>query len=184
MSDDHTEPSGTLPAIGPAPPSFLNHNEGQKWAGGLRQDVARDRRAAPICAISRAGPSRSSFCVWARRSRVVRRSSRDFASSRVRASTLSNKRAFWIATTDWAAKEPMAAKRSEGRVGRRQPLAQRRPSIEQRVIPSSEQQRLCWSPLRPSRSRTRDGRTTLVPASSAPWFSKRRFGSTVPVSLR
>src|ERR1700720_4096280 len=27
----------------------------------------------------------------------------------------------------------------------RQPLAQRRPSIEQRVIPSGYQQRLCWS---------------------------------------
>ena len=34
----------------------------------------------------------------------MRKSSSDFASSRVRASTLSNRRAFWIATTDWSAK--------------------------------------------------------------------------------
>ena len=49
-------------------------------------------------------PSEASFSVWTRRSCAVRKSSSDFASSRVRASTLSNKRAFWIATTDWAAK--------------------------------------------------------------------------------
>jgi hypothetical protein len=54
MSDNHTEPSGTLPAIGPAPASFLNHNGGEKWAGGVRQDVARDRKAAQICRLERA----------------------------------------------------------------------------------------------------------------------------------
>ena len=41
MSDDHSEPSGTLPATGPAPASFLNYNGGEKWAGGLRQLYAR-----------------------------------------------------------------------------------------------------------------------------------------------
>src|SRR5262249_45000973 len=48
--------------------------------------------------------SEASFCVWTKRSCVVRRSSSDFASSRVRVSTFSYSRAFWIATTDWSAK--------------------------------------------------------------------------------
>ena len=49
-------------------------------------------------------PSEASFCVCTRRSCVVRKSSNDFASSRVRASTLSNKRTFSIAIAAWSAK--------------------------------------------------------------------------------
>jgi hypothetical protein len=67
MSDDHTEPSGTLPATGPLPASFLNYNGGEKWAGGLRQNVARDRRAAPIGATSLAGVTREVEEEWNQR---------------------------------------------------------------------------------------------------------------------
>ena len=49
-------------------------------------------------------PSEASFSVWISRSCAALSSSSDFASSRVRASTSSNRRAFWIASTDWAAK--------------------------------------------------------------------------------
>ena len=49
-------------------------------------------------------PSEASFSVWISRSCAALSSSRDFASSRVRASTSSNRRAFWMASTDWAAK--------------------------------------------------------------------------------
>ena len=49
-------------------------------------------------------PSEASFSVCTRRSCAVRRSSSDFASSRVRASTLSNSRTFSIAMTAWSAK--------------------------------------------------------------------------------
>ena len=57
------------------------------------------------CAIPAVSwPSEASFSVWTRRSCAVRKSSSDFASSRVRASTFSNSRAFWIASTDCAAK--------------------------------------------------------------------------------
>jgi hypothetical protein len=48
-------------------------------------------------------PSEASFSVCTRRSCAVRKSPSDFASSRVRVSTLSNRRAFWIASTDCAA---------------------------------------------------------------------------------
>ena len=49
-------------------------------------------------------PSDASFSVCTRRSCAVRGSSSDFASSRVRASTLSNSRTFSIAITAWSAK--------------------------------------------------------------------------------
>ena len=49
-------------------------------------------------------PSEASFSVWTRRSCAVRKSSSDFASSRVRASTLSNSRTFSIAIAAWSAK--------------------------------------------------------------------------------
>ena len=57
------------------------------------------------CAIPAVSwPSEASFSVWTRRSCAVRKSSSDFASSRVRASTLSNSRTFSIAITAWSAK--------------------------------------------------------------------------------
>ena len=49
-------------------------------------------------------PSEASFSVWISRSCAALSSSSEFASSRVRASTSSNRRAFWIASTDCAAK--------------------------------------------------------------------------------
>ena len=49
-------------------------------------------------------PSEASFSVCTRRSCAVRKSSSDFANSRVRASTLSNSRTFSIAITAWSAK--------------------------------------------------------------------------------
>ena len=49
-------------------------------------------------------PSEASFSVCTRRSCAVRKSSSDFASSRVRASTLSNSRTFSIAIAAWSAK--------------------------------------------------------------------------------
>ncbi len=57
------------------------------------------------CAIPAVSwPSEASFSVCTRRSCAVRNSSSDFASSRVRASTLSNSRTFSIAITAWSAK--------------------------------------------------------------------------------
>jgi hypothetical protein len=51
--DDHTEPSGTLPAIGPAPLSFLNDNGGEKWAGGATDVVQKAIADLPIIAETR-----------------------------------------------------------------------------------------------------------------------------------
>ena len=57
------------------------------------------------CAIPAVNcPSEASFSVWTRRSCAVRKSSSDFASSRVRASTLSKSRTFSIAIAAWSAK--------------------------------------------------------------------------------
>ena len=88
------------------------------------------------CAIPAVSwPSEASFSVCTRRSCAVRKSSSDFASSRVRASTLSNKRAFWIATADCAANVLI---KSTGSAGSRQascggpPACQRFISAQQR----------------------------------------------------
>jgi hypothetical protein len=51
----------------PLPASFLNYNGGEKWAGGLRENVVRDRRAAPICATSLAGVTREVEEEWNQR---------------------------------------------------------------------------------------------------------------------
>src|SRR4029077_5211612 len=57
------------------------------------------------CAIPAVNcPSEASFSVCTRRSWAVRKSSNDFANSRVRASTLSNRRTFSIAMAAWSAK--------------------------------------------------------------------------------
>ena len=74
-------------------------------------------------------PSEASFSVWTRRSCVARKSSSDLASSRVRASTLSNKRTFSIAIAAWSAKVDAVSiclsvnGRTSGRVKTRTPIA-------------------------------------------------------------
>jgi hypothetical protein len=44
MLDDHTEPSGTLPAVEPAPAASVIYNGGEKRAAWLTQDAANAKR--------------------------------------------------------------------------------------------------------------------------------------------